>query len=412
MGGPRGGKGRRGNEETRVDPADGSARTWDETVALYKRQKYKMQDIKHYWDNDMAGAPPAADAWGSAPAAAAQGKTLDAIPKPFEFIDINGDPNRLDMADGRLSWQVPDGDGGWRPFVDGELTLDTESGELKDCQSGNFNATLKPADVQLLLALLSGPAAAEPGGKADAPEKEEKTAPPPEPAKVKAAPPPEPAKVEEQVKPKVVEALKPPAQAGAPAQAEEARRGPRGPKRRMRSEDTGHFLAKAARTAPSKVATPPRARAHRDRAPACSPSLLWECVRRSSSFRRNPGREVRWPFSAEPGNLLSRHCLGSSAITGDRPLDVRPVRDGIKERIELIQGSAKPSNRRCPGKVLVRRGVSKCPGRGIAQLQAELEAGQYPQYLIELAFEKYAKIHLSFRKKERVVKSRRAKVTK
>merc|ERR1712093_756948 len=66
-------------------------------------------------------------------------------------------------------------------------------------------------------------------------------------------------------------------------------------------------------------------------------ALLWECTRNNSSFIRNPLRQCKVPFSAEPCNLLGLHTARFSGIASTEALDVRGKKNGKKEKIELAQ---------------------------------------------------------------------------
>ena len=82
------------------------------------------------------------------------------------------------------------------------------------------------------------------------------------------------------------------------------------------------------------------------------PDLLWQCIGKSSSFIRAGGVEKGIRFSAEPGNLMGLHCMRFSGLANDKvgtvkgwarteALDVRPMKIGKKESIELVQKPAK-----------------------------------------------------------------------
>jgi len=137
-------------------------------------------------------------------------------------------------------------------------------------------------------------------------------------------------------------------------------------------------------------------------------TLLWECMRQNSSFIRKPCRELHRRWSAEPGNLLSLHTARFSGLANYQVLDVRPVKRGAKEGIELVQSHAKSSKMRQPRRAFVTRGLSKCLRKGAEQLTTEIVSKYYCRNLVDLARSKYVRTRLSFRKKRKSVKSRRA----
>merc|ERR1712232_1181644 len=117
----------------------------------------------------------------------------------------------------------------------------------------------------------------------------------------------------------------------------------------------------AAPAAPPKEAIKPVT--GRKRPPLSVPSaLLWECTRNNSSFIRNPLRQCKVPFSAEPCNLLGLHTARFSGIASTEALDVRGKKTDKKEKIELVQshGAPRPSCRYRPGSAIVTTGLRKC----------------------------------------------------
>lgn len=145
-------------------------------------------------------------------------------------------------------------------------------------------------------------------------------------------------------------------------------------------------------------------------AAAAAPDLLWQCMRKSSAFARNggPGVKPRQTFSAEPGNLMSLHTFQFSGLANDQALDVRPVKVGSKERVELVQSSASGVSQRRPASLLVATGLKKCAKKGTNKLGMEVAAKFYRSGLHGLTRLKYLKVLQSFKKKKRTVRSRRA----
>lgn len=139
------------------------------------------------------------------------------------------------------------------------------------------------------------------------------------------------------------------------------------------------------------------------------PDLLWECIKKNSSFLRKPNKELKRPFSADPGNLVGIHSQKFSGISASEALNVRPLKRGKKESIELVQSHAKASRQRRPSAAQVSSGLSKCPKRGLSRLEHEVDAKFYRRDLLDLARAKYVKVQQSFKTKKRIVKSRRAK---
>lgn len=140
-----------------------------------------------------------------------------------------------------------------------------------------------------------------------------------------------------------------------------------------------------------------------------APDLLWECVRKNSSFLRKPSQQMKRSFSAEPCNLLAYHSQKFSGVSSSEALDVRPLKVGKKESIELVQSHSKASRHRRPSAAQVTLGLSKCPKRGLARLDCEIDAKFYRREMLDLARAKYKKVQQSFKTKKRIVKSRRSK---
>lgn len=137
--------------------------------------------------------------------------------------------------------------------------------------------------------------------------------------------------------------------------------------------------------------------------------LLWECMRKSSSFCRRPSKELKRPFSAEPINLTGLHAYRFSGLASLTALDVRPATAGMKESIVLLQSHSKASRLQRPGQRTIKTGLHKCPKRGLAQLTRELDGKYYCRGLSTLARMKYVKVQQSFRKRKPSVRSRRAR---
>jgi len=147
-------------------------------------------------------------------------------------------------------------------------------------------------------------------------------------------------------------------------------------------------------------------RKHPRPAAMCSPDLLWECVKGNSSFLRKR-RDLKRPFSAEPCNLLGLHSRKFSGLVASEAIDVRPVKAGRKESVEIVQSHAKPSRHRRPSSALVTTGISKCAKKGAARLTTEVDTKYYRRDVSDLVQAKYAKIRKTFKTKKRIVKSRR-----
>jgi len=177
-------------------------------------------------------------------------------------------------------------------------------------------------------------------------------------------------------------------------------------KQRVINKQTQALLTKA--PVKKKITKkPPTLR--KTRAQAAAPGLIWECIKGGNSFMRKPNKELKRHWSAEPGNLLGVHAQRFSGIAADQVIDVVPVKDGSKERIELLQSHSKASRHRRPASRIVKVGLSKCPSKGLQQLETELDDKLYQRGLKGLAFEKYARIQASLKKRAYKVKSRRAK---
>lgn len=140
-----------------------------------------------------------------------------------------------------------------------------------------------------------------------------------------------------------------------------------------------------------------------------APDLIWQCVRKNSSFLRKPMKGVKRSFSAEPCNLLGIHSMKFSGLVASEALDVRPVKHGIKESIHLLQSHSKVSRQSRPDARTIVTGLSKCPKKGLARLDCEIDAKFYRRDMHDFAKAKYEKVQQSFKTKKRIVKSRRSK---
>jgi len=140
-----------------------------------------------------------------------------------------------------------------------------------------------------------------------------------------------------------------------------------------------------------------------------SSDLLWECVQRSSSFIRKPTRDLQRTFSAEPVNLMGLHSRKYSGLVAKEALDIRPVKKGVKEAIELIQSPSKPTSLFHPRSSTVTMGLKKCPKKGLSQIDCELAAKFYRRDLHSIARTKYLKVQRSFKTRRPTIKTRRAK---
>lgn len=181
------------------------------------------------------------------------------------------------------------------------------------------------------------------------------------------------------------------------------------------TKTTAKPAAKTAAKAAAKIVVEGRVGPPR-KLPASSataaPDLLWQCMRKTSAFARNPGpggAKPRQVFSAEPANLMSLHSCQFSGLASDQALDVRSVRHAQKERVELVQSSSMGVGQCCPGKLLLATGLKKCSRKGLRTLDVEVAARSYRPGLHGIARIKYLKILQSFKKKKCLVSSRRAK---
>lgn len=138
-----------------------------------------------------------------------------------------------------------------------------------------------------------------------------------------------------------------------------------------------------------------------------SGELLWQCVRKSSSFQRCAGKHHKRPFSADPANLLGFHAQKFSSSASHEALDVRPVKRGKKLAIDLVVSTAKKRHR--PRSLFVTTGLSKSVKRGLSRLHQELCARPYRPALYGLAARKYLKVQRVVARPPKIVKDRRSK---
>mmetsp|Transcript_21379 Transcript_21379/g.46424 ORF Transcript_21379/g.46424 Transcript_21379/m.46424 type:complete len:190 (+) Transcript_21379:106-675(+) len=166
--------------------------------------------------------------------------------------------------------------------------------------------------------------------------------------------------------------------------------------------------AKALAPGPSLKVTPPSggrsassSSTHTSFAP---PALLWQCVSRNHAFLRlnassfGPRGSAR-AFSADPGNLIGKHCPRYLSLATDQVLDVRPVKSGIKEGVRLVQSSVQVAkSQHSPASFTTTSGLSKCRRKGVLRLERELNMKGYKRPLLRLARAKYLKVLRTFKK--------------
>mmetsp|Transcript_15131 Transcript_15131/g.24093 ORF Transcript_15131/g.24093 Transcript_15131/m.24093 type:complete len:142 (+) Transcript_15131:89-514(+) len=138
-----------------------------------------------------------------------------------------------------------------------------------------------------------------------------------------------------------------------------------------------------------------------------SADLLWQCVKKSSSFIRTSKNAPR--MTAEPGNLCGVNSFKFSGLANTKVLGLESKIVGKKETIIMTTKSKKASRALRPGSLLQQTGIKKGPKKGIAQLKKAIEANFNRRDLAALALTKYNKIRQSFKKNKVAVKSRRSK---
>ena len=74
--------------------------------------------------------------------------SFEAVTETFEFVDTDGDSNRLAMIDYQLQWLEPKPGGGWRMWQVGACKFNKTTRKL---WCGRGSATLKPEDVDRLM---------------------------------------------------------------------------------------------------------------------------------------------------------------------------------------------------------------------------------------------------------------------
>lgn len=116
--------------------------------------------------------------------------TFVGVKSDFEFVDLDGDRNRISMVNGMIQWMTPDSSGGWKSLFSGpSFVLNPGSRELR---CGSCRALLSPEDANRLthsgtlgaspqtpLAAAAAPAAADRVAQPGAPAAQPMTAPQP-----------------------------------------------------------------------------------------------------------------------------------------------------------------------------------------------------------------------------------------
>eukprot|EP00929_Paragymnodinium_shiwhaense_P042567 TRINITY_DN22009_c0_g3_i1.p2 TRINITY_DN22009_c0_g3~~TRINITY_DN22009_c0_g3_i1.p2 ORF type:complete len:141 (-),score=55.74 TRINITY_DN22009_c0_g3_i1:89-511(-) len=137
-----------------------------------------------------------------------------------------------------------------------------------------------------------------------------------------------------------------------------------------------------------------------------SPELLWECVKKDSSFLRKPSTpNLPW-MTANNNNLTGINSFKFSGLTMGKTLGLYAKKAAIKETIILQTRAKKQLRPKCR---LGRTGISKNTKKGLAQIDAALAGKFYRKDLIDLAKAKYAKLKTSFKKNKASKSSRREK---
>merc|ERR1711957_921377 len=139
-----------------------------------------------------------------------------------------------------------------------------------------------------------------------------------------------------------------------------------------------------------------------------APELLWECVKKNSSFiRTSPGTNAP-VMSAEPDNLMSLNSYKFNGLVNKKVLDVSSVTEEKKEKVFITMRHSKWSRSFRPQRMILKTGLKKQSKKGLAEIEKRMVAGYYRRDLVDLAKAKYAKVMTSFRKRKLVFKSRRA----
>mmetsp|Transcript_117293 Transcript_117293/g.331904 ORF Transcript_117293/g.331904 Transcript_117293/m.331904 type:complete len:145 (+) Transcript_117293:86-520(+) len=142
---------------------------------------------------------------------------------------------------------------------------------------------------------------------------------------------------------------------------------------------------------------------------AAAPALLWECVKNHSSFIRKSPFPNMPVMSAEPGNMCGLNSFKFSGLANRQVLDVRCETNDKKESVQLVTSHSKASRLARPASMLLKVGLKKLSEHAVKSIAKATTSAYYRRDLALLAAVKYAKIKKSFQKRERIVKSRRAK---
>merc|ERR1712032_860106 len=130
-----------------------------------------------------------------------------------------------------------------------------------------------------------------------------------------------------------------------------------------------------------------------------APELLWECVKKNSSFiRTSPGTNAP-VMSAEPGNLMALNSYKFNGLVNKKVLNVSSEKADKKENVLLTTRHAKMSRSFRPKMMLLKTGLKKQSKKGLAEIEKRMLAGYYRRDLIDIAKAKYGKVMASFRKR-------------
>ena len=137
-----------------------------------------------------------------------------------------------------------------------------------------------------------------------------------------------------------------------------------------------------------------------------STELIWECIKTNSSFIK---KQKNMPvFSAESDNLCGLNSMKYSGLANKKVLGLKSVKNGKKEGIQLVRSSPKEETAFLPEKRTNATGIHKYSKKGLAAIDKLMADKLYRKDLIKLVKEKYVKIKKSFKKKKKIVKSRRS----
>nr|ABM55579.1 ribosomal protein L28-like protein [Maconellicoccus hirsutus] len=135
-----------------------------------------------------------------------------------------------------------------------------------------------------------------------------------------------------------------------------------------------------------------------------SADLYWMITRNNNAYLLKK-RDIKKPFSTEPGNLKNVASFRYNGLVQPKTVDVRAAKDG--KGFVVTTKRAKQQNK--PGKSNISVTMSAGPRRSLYKLRRYLDGGKYRKDLTQVALRKASAILESQKRSAIIAKKGRAK---